>query len=147
MSSRNFTRRFVVRSIVSSFDKSLLISNQGRVSRSGMLCALCIIDNKEPKTMNTLLHRKSPFTGSRRPHSERGVKVSERHALALLGFFTTTGLLSVVADVFTNTVPMPAGLRDLWLVICVISFALLLTGITLFFLSYKSKQPSTTGKE
>jgi hypothetical protein len=96
--------------------------------------------------MNTLLHRKSPFTEYRRPDSERRVKVSEKHALTLLCFFTTTGLLSVVADVFTNTVPMPAGLRDFCLVICVITFGLLVTGITLFFLSYKSKQPSATGK-
>jgi hypothetical protein len=90
--------------------------------------------------MNTLLHRKSPFTGSRRPDSQRGVEVSEKHSLALLCFFTTTGLLTVVADIFTNTVPMPAGLRYFWLVICVISFGLLVIGITLFFLSYKSKQ-------
>ena len=58
----------------------------------------------------------------------------EKHALALLGFFTTTGLLSVVAAVFTNTVPMPAGLRDICLIICVITFGLLVIGITLFFL-------------
>jgi hypothetical protein len=97
--------------------------------------------------MNTLLHTKSPVTGYRRRDSERGVKVSEKHALALLCFFTTTGLLSVVADVFTNMVPMPAGLRDFWLVICVTAFGLSVTGITLFVLSYKSKQPSTHGKE
>ncbi len=96
--------------------------------------------------MNTLLHRKSPLTGPRRPDSERRAELSEKHSLALLGFFTTTGLLSVVADVLINTVPMPAGLRDIWLVVCVITFGLLITGITLFFLSYKSKQPSTTGK-
>jgi hypothetical protein len=90
--------------------------------------------------MNTLLHKKSPFTGRRRPDSERGAEVSEKHSLALLCFFTTTGLLTVVADIFTNTVPMPASLRDFWLVICVISFGLLVIGITLFFLSYESKQ-------
>jgi hypothetical protein len=67
-------------------------------------------------------------------------QVSEKHSLALLCFFTTTGLLMVVADVFTNTVPMPAGLRDFWLVICITTFGLLLIGITLFFLSYKSTQ-------
>jgi cytochrome c biogenesis protein CcdA len=89
-------------------------------------------------SMNTLLHRKSTFTEYRTLGSERGVKVSEKHALALLGFFTTTGLLSVVAAVFTNTVPMPAGLRDICLIICVITFGLLVIGITLFFLSYKS---------
>jgi hypothetical protein len=96
--------------------------------------------------MNTLLHPKSPFTGYRRPASEPGVKVSEKHALALLCFFTFAGLLSIVAAIFTTMLPMPGGLRYFWLAICVTSFGLLLTGITLFFLSYKSKQPSTTGK-
>ena len=90
--------------------------------------------------MNTQLHTKSPFTEYRRPDSARGVKVSEKHALALLGFFTITGLLSVVADVFANTVPMPAGLQDFSVVVCVITFGLLVTGIALFFLSYKSEQ-------
>jgi hypothetical protein len=90
--------------------------------------------------MNTLLHRKSPSIGGRSPGSERGVEVSEKHSLTLLGFFTATGLLSVVAAIFTTMLPMPAGLRYFWLVICVITFGLLLTGITLFCLSYKSKQ-------
>jgi hypothetical protein len=111
--------------------------------------ALCPLLNgwKELNSMNTIFRAKPPFTRRRRPDSERALKPSEKHAIALLCFFTTTGLLSVVADVFTNTVPMPAGLRDLWLVICVITFGLLLMGITLFFLSYKSKQPSTAEKE
>jgi hypothetical protein len=88
--------------------------------------------------MNTLLHRKSPFTGSRRPDSERRVKLSEKHSLALLGFFTASGLLSVVTAIFTTMLPMPGGLRYFWLVICVITFGLLLIGITLFCLSYES---------
>jgi hypothetical protein len=33
----------------------------------------------------------------------------------------SVGLLLVVADVFIHTVPMPAGLRDVWLVICLIT--------------------------
>jgi purine-cytosine permease-like protein len=90
--------------------------------------------------MNTLLHRKSPSIGGRSPGSKRSVELSEKHSLALMGFFTTTGLLMVVADIFTNMVPMPAGLRFFWLAICVITFGLLLIGITLFFLSYRSKQ-------
>jgi hypothetical protein len=73
--------------------------------------------------------------------------VSEKHALALLCFFTAAGLLSIVTAIFTTMLPMPGGLRYFWLVICVITFGLLLVGITLFFLSYKSRQPSTTGKE
>lgn len=96
--------------------------------------------------MNTPLHPRSPLTEYRRPESGPGLKVSEKHAFVLLYFFTATGLLSVVADVFTNTVPMPAGLRDICLVVCVVTFGLLMTGIALFFLSYKSEQPSTTGK-
>jgi purine-cytosine permease-like protein len=90
--------------------------------------------------MNTLLHRKSPSIGGRSPGSKRSVELSEKHSLVLLGFFVPTGLVSVVADIFTNMVPMPAGLRYFWLAICLITFGLLLIGITLFFLSYKSKQ-------
>jgi hypothetical protein len=97
--------------------------------------------------MKPPLRTKSMPTEYRGPDSERGVKLSEKHALALLCFFTITGLLSVVADVFTNTVPMPAGLREVCLFVCIITFGLLTTGITLFFLNYKSKQLSTTGKE
>lgn len=97
--------------------------------------------------MNTLLHTKSPFTGYRRPDSEPGGKVSEKHALAFLCFFTAAGLLSIVTAIFTTMLPMPGGLRYFWLVICVITFGLLLIGITLFCLSYESKQPSATGKE
>ena len=97
--------------------------------------------------MHTLLHTKSPFTGYRRPDPERGVKVSEKHSLALLCFFTLAGLLSVVTAMFTTMLPMPGGLRYFWLVVCVLTFGLLLIGITLFCLSYKSKQPSTTGKK
>lgn len=92
------------------------------------------------------MNTKLPVTGYRAPNSERRLKISEKHALVLLCFFTTIGLLSVVADVFTNTVPMAAGLRDLCLLICVTTFGLLLAGIALFFASYKSKQPSTAGK-
>ena len=90
--------------------------------------------------MNTLLHRKSPSIGGRSPGFKRSIELSEKHSLALLGFFVPTGLLSVVAAIFTNMVPMPASLRYFWLAICVITFGLLLIGITLFFLSYKSKQ-------
>jgi purine-cytosine permease-like protein len=91
--------------------------------------------------MNTLIHSKSPFNGSRRPNSARRVEPSEKHSLPFMYFFVITGLLSVVADVFTNTVPMPSGLRDFWLVICLVTFGLLLVGITLFFLSYKTSKP------
>ena len=90
--------------------------------------------------MNRLLHRKSPSIGGRSPGSKRSVELPEKHSLVLLGFFVPTGLVSVVADIFTNMVPMPAGLRYFWLAICVITFGPLLIGITLFFLSYKSKQ-------
>ena len=91
--------------------------------------------------MNTLLHRKSPSIGGRSPGSKRSVELSEKHSLALLYFFSATGLLSVVAAIFTNMIPMPAGLRYFWLVICVITFGLLLIGITLFCLSYKKNKP------
>jgi H+/Cl- antiporter ClcA len=93
--------------------------------------------------MNTLLDRNSPSTGSRRPNSARRAELSEKHSLALLGFFIIAGLLSVLADVFTNTgLPMPNGLRDFWLVICVVTFGLMVAGVTLFALSYKPTKPS-----
>jgi cytochrome c biogenesis protein CcdA len=92
--------------------------------------------------MNTLLHRESQLNQRRTPDSARRVELSEKHSLALMGFFILVGLLSVLADVFTNTVPMPQGLRDFWLVICVVTFGLMIAGVTLFALSYKPTKPS-----
>ena len=99
------------------------------------------IGREELNSMNTLLQSKSPFDGSHRPDSARRLELSEKHSLAFMYFFVTTGLTSVVADVFTNTVPMPNGMRDFWAVICVVTFVLSVVGITLFFLSYKTSKP------
>ena len=92
--------------------------------------------------MNTLLHSKSPLNGRSRLDSARRVEPSEKHSLVFMCFFIITGLLSVLADVFTNTVPMPSGLRDFWLVICAVTFGLMVAGVTLFALSYKTGRPS-----
>ena len=72
--------------------------------------------------MNMLLHGNLHPLEVVVPGSKRSVELSEKHSLALLGFFVPTGLLSVVADIFTNMVPMPAGLRYFWLAICVITY-------------------------
>jgi hypothetical protein len=53
----------------------------------------------------------------------------EKHSLAIMGFFITTGVLSVLADAFTKTVLMLNGLRDFWLVICVVTFGLMVAGV------------------
>ena len=82
--------------------------------------------------MHTVLQRKSPSTESRRPDSARGVEMLEKHSLAIMGFFITTGLLSVLADAFTNTVSMLNGLRDFWFVICVVTFGLMVAGVHSF---------------
>jgi hypothetical protein len=81
---------------------------------------------------------------SNRSDSAVGIELSEKHSLAIMGFFVTTGLLSVVAAVFTNTVPMSNGLRSFWLVICIVTFGLTVLGVTLFFLSYKPGRPGRT---
>jgi hypothetical protein len=91
--------------------------------------------------MHTVLHRKSPSTESRRPDSARGVEMLEKHSLAIMGFFITTGLLSVLADAFTNTVSMLNGLRDFGSLFVSLPSVLWWPGFTLFFLSYKTSKP------
>lgn len=90
--------------------------------------------------MNALLHRKSSVTSGRSPGSERSVEVTEDHSLALLCFTTANGLLSFVAAMFTTMLPLSAGWRYFWLVICLVTFALSLVGTALFLVSYQGGQ-------
>jgi hypothetical protein len=87
--------------------------------------------------MNTVPDRKTQSVGGRNSSSARGLELSEKHSLALLGFFTFSGLLSVIASVFT-TMLTSGALRDFWLAVCIAAFITLLVGITRFFLSYQS---------
>ena len=82
-------------------------------------------------SMNALLHRKQPSVESRNLSSERSVEVTEKRTLALLCFITASGLLSMVSAMFTTMLPLSAGWRNFWLIICLITFGLLLTGLVL----------------
>jgi hypothetical protein len=81
--------------------------------------------------MNALLHRKQPSVESCNLSSERSVEVTEKRSLALLCFITASGLLSIVTAMFTTMLPLSAGWRNFWLVICLVTFGLLLTGTVL----------------
>jgi hypothetical protein len=89
--------------------------------------------------MNTQLDKKSQSAGGRNSSSARALAVSEKHSLALLGFFTLSGLLYVTAAVFT-TMLTSGVLRDPFLVITITVFVGMLVGVTLFALSYQSHQ-------
>jgi uncharacterized transporter YbjL len=82
--------------------------------------------------MNALLHTKYPSVESRDVSSERSVEVTEKRSLALLCFITPTGLLSILAAMFTTMLPLSAGWRYFWLAICLVTFGLLLTWVVLF---------------
>ena len=82
--------------------------------------------------MNTLLHRKQPSVESRNLSPDQSVKVTEKRSWALLCFITASGLLSIVAAMFTTMLPLSAGWRNIWLVICLVTFGLLMTGVFLF---------------
>jgi hypothetical protein len=84
---------------------------------------------------------KSPSIDDRSLGSERSVEVKEDHSLALLCFTTANGLLSFVAAMFTTMLPLSAGWRYFWLVICLVTFGLSVVGMVLFCLSYKGNKP------
>ena len=89
--------------------------------------------------MNALASTKDLSTGNRYLKSERSVGAPEGRSLALLCFTTLFGLLSIVAAMFTTMLPLSAGWRYFWLIICLFAFALSLTCIILFEQSYKTK--------
>jgi hypothetical protein len=91
--------------------------------------------------MNTQLDRNSQSVGRHNPISVRALAASDRHAIHLLLFFTLSGLLYVTAAVFTTMLTYHA-LRDFFLVLTVVLFAGMVTGVTLFFVSYKPQQPA-----
>src|SRR5258708_33642002 len=78
-------------------------------------------------------------TGNRDLKSERSVGAPKGRSLALLCFTTLFGLLSIVAAMFTTILPLSAGWRYFWLIICLFVFALSLTCIILFEQSYTLK--------
>ena len=87
--------------------------------------------------MNTPTQTKSPSIRGHKPGLERSVEVPEDHSLELLCFTTVSGLLSFVAAMFTTMLPLSAGWRYFWLVICLVTFALSLIGLVRFCLSYQ----------
>ena len=91
--------------------------------------------------MNTQLDRNSQSVGRRNPISVRALSASDKHAIHLLLFFTLSGLLYVTAAVFTTMLTYHA-LRDFFLVLTVVLFAGMVTGVTLFFVSYNPQQPA-----
>jgi sterol desaturase/sphingolipid hydroxylase (fatty acid hydroxylase superfamily) len=91
------------------------------------------------KFVNELPSTKDLSTGNRDLKSERSVGAPKRRSLALLCFTTLFGLLSIVAAMFTTILPLSAGWRYFWLIICLFAFALSLTCIILFEQSYKKK--------
>jgi hypothetical protein len=64
------------------------------------------------------------------------VEMREDRSIALLCFTTVNGLLSFVAAMFTNLLPLSVAWRYFWLIICIATFGLALTGIVLFSRSY-----------
>jgi hypothetical protein len=89
--------------------------------------------------MSQLPSTKDLSTGNRDLKSERSVGAPEGPSLALLCFTTLFGLLSIVAAIFTTMLPLSAGWRYFWLIICLFAFALSLICIVLFEQSYQAK--------
>ena len=109
-----------------------------------MGCALGLVVWRELNSMNTQVDRKSQSVGSRNPSSVRALVASDKHAIHFLLFFTLSGLLYVTAAIFTTMLAYHA-LRDIFLVLTVVLFAGMVTGVTLFFVSYKP-QPGSNNK-
>jgi hypothetical protein len=86
--------------------------------------------------MNTKLDRNFQSVGRHNPISVRALAASDKHAMHLLLFFTLSGLFYVTAAVFTTVVTYHA-LRDIFLALTIVLFAGMVTGVTLFFVSYK----------
>jgi hypothetical protein len=91
--------------------------------------------------MNTQLDRNSQSVGRHNPLSVRALAAADKHAIHLLLFFTLSGLLYVTAAVFTTMLTYHA-LRDIFLALTIVLFAGMVTGVTLFFVSYKPQPRS-----
>ena len=105
-----------------------------------MGCALHRSVWRELNSMNTQLDRKSQSVGRHNPISVRALAASDKHAIHLLLLFTLSGLLYVTAAVFTTMLTYHT-LRDFFLALTILLFAGMVTGVTLFFVSYKPQQP------
>jgi hypothetical protein len=102
----------------------------------GMGCALHRNCLKGLNSMNTQLDRNSQSNLGHNPSSVRALVASDRHAIQVLLFFTLSGLLYVTAAVFTTMLTYNV-LRDVFLALTIVLFAGMVTGVTLFFVSYK----------
>jgi hypothetical protein len=65
--------------------------------------------------------------------SEPTFETADDYAFATLCFTTVMGLVAIVAAMFTTMLPLPDAWRYFWLATCVVTFALTLIGIVLFF--------------
>jgi hypothetical protein len=110
-----------------------------------MGCALHRIVWRKLNSMNTQLDRNSRSVGGRNSSSVRALMASEKHAIHLLLFFTLSGLLYVTAAIFTTMLTYHA-LRDIFLVLTIVLFAGMVTGVTLFFVSYKPQPRSANSR-
>jgi hypothetical protein len=102
----------------------------------GMSCASDPIVWMELNFMNTQLDRNSQSSLERNPSSVRALVASDKHAIHVLLLFTLSGLLYVTAAVFTTMLTYHA-MRDVFLALTIVLFAGMVTGVTLFFVSYK----------
>jgi hypothetical protein len=88
--------------------------------------------------MNTPLDRKTQSVGGSDSSSAETLAGSEKRPLAILRFFTLSGLLYVTAAVLTMTIAFGV-LRDIFLAITITLFVSMLVGITSFILSYQPR--------
>ena len=87
--------------------------------------------------MNALLNKESSSVQAPNLSFQRSIEPREERSIALLCFTTINGLLSFVAAMFTTMLPLSAGWRYFWLIICLATFGLSLIGVVLFCQSYK----------
>src|SRR5579871_6089035 len=114
------------------------------INGSGMGCASGRSCLEELNSMNAQIDRNSQSVTGRNSNPGRGLMASEKHAIRLLLLFTLSGLLYVTAAAFTTMLTYHA-LRDIFLALTIVLFAGMVTGVILFFGSYKP-QPGSDSK-
>jgi|ERR1700730_6654691 hypothetical protein len=73
----------------------------------------------------------------------RTLKTEDRYGLGTLCFATAMGLVSAIAGVFTNMLPLSVGWRYFWLAVCVACFVLAVIGVVLFSRHPIPKSPTS----
>ena len=91
--------------------------------------------------MNTLHHPIHPAVKSRPLSPKRSVALSEKRSLAILGFATASGLLSLLVALCATVLSSSAGGHHFWLAICLVTFEVLLIELVRFGLSYQADKP------